>query len=68
MCKQGKRCSRHVSNILEVGMSLFCFFLTYFSFWQFFFKPGAHRPQADACLVSYNCFCLQIPVCVCVRL
>ena len=26
------------STVLEVEMSLFCYFLTYFSFWQFFYS------------------------------
>ena len=30
------------------------------------FKPGACQPASSTCLVSYNCFYLWIPVCVCV--
>ena len=32
------------------------------------FKPGAHQLQANACLVSWNCFgsCIGMCVCVCV--
>ena len=33
-----------------------------------FVKPGAHRPQAGARLVSWNCFCADVCMRVCVCL
>ena len=30
-----------------------------------FIKPGVRRPQADADLVSLNCFCAYVYICVC---